>query len=52
MIRASITGLLWKAEDAVARARKDTGHSIGEDGVIDALNALIEAVKALLREAQ
>ena len=52
MIRTSISGLLWKAESKVANAKKEPAHSVVEDNLIDALDALIEAVKTLLREAQ
>lgn len=52
MIRASISGLLWKAEGFVTNAKKEPAHSPTEDALIDALDSLIEAMKALLREAQ
>lgn len=52
MIRTSISGLLWKAENHLDVAKREPTHSIVEDRLIDTLDTLIEAVKALLREAQ
>ena len=52
MIRASISGLLWKAENELVIAKQEPAHSVVEDRLIDALDSIIEAVKLLLREAQ